>query len=107
VATDLGADRASPGCHTGLHLCTHPLTCLNLGARGDYPAYQSEIENFEPCHCNGGNHLVRDDVVLQDEGLILGLQRNEVTGLVENNMTCAIWLSAIAYHRNYVYFLAW
>src|SRR5512145_400876 len=67
VATDLGADRASPCCRTGLHLCTHPLTRLNLGARGDYPAYQSEIEGFELCYCHGGTHLVRDDVMLQDE----------------------------------------
>ena len=84
-----------------------PSNALNLGAIGDFPAYQSEIEGFEPCRRGQGNHLVRDDVVLQDEGFILGFQCYQVAGLVDNSMTYAIWLSAIAYHRNYLYFLAW
>ena len=49
------------------------------------------MEGFEPCCRGEGNHVVRDDVVLQDEGLILGLQYYQVAELVENSMTYAIW----------------
>ena len=50
--------------------------------------------------------MVRDDVLLQDEDLILGFQYYQVAELVENSMTYAVWLFATAYHRNYLYFLA-
>jgi len=58
---------------------------------GTFPAYQHEIEGFEPCRHGQGNHAVRDDVVLQDESLILGLQYYQVAELVENSLTYAIW----------------
>jgi hypothetical protein len=58
---------------------------------GTFPAYQHEIEGFEPCRPGQGNHAVRDDIVLQDESLILGLQYYQVAELVENSLTYAIW----------------
>ena len=87
--------------------CAHALSRLNLGAIGGFPASRREIEGFEPCRRGQGNHVVRDDVVLQDESFILGFEYYQVAELVENSLTYAVWLSAIAYHRNYLYFLAW
>ena len=51
--------------------------------------------------------MVRDDVVLQDESRIFGFQYYQVAELVDNSMMYAIQLSTIAYHQNYLYFLAW